>query len=76
MGYVPERLVKNHAQYKVMRQAASLPFMQEPAVLVRDENPHNNKGNWPHHLLLVAGIVAAGVLLLFSFRVERRKKRG
>jgi len=71
---VPERLYKNWAQYSVMREAAGLPYAPKPDVLTLDQNPANNKGKMLTHLVLVAGIVAAGILLLFSFRLERRKK--
>lgn len=71
---VPYRMAKNWKTYAVMRQAASMPYMQHPDVLVLDQNPKNNQGSLSKHFLLGLGVVAIGVLVLFSFRLERRKK--
>lgn len=72
--YIPNRISKNWAQYKVMRAAAGLPWEPTPDVLVLSQAP--KPASMGHKLGMVVLGVAVVVLVLFSFRWEKKRKRG
>lgn len=71
---ISNRMSKNWSQYKVMRAAAGLPWEPTPDVLVLNQNPKPfSMGKKFGMVVLGAAVV---LLVLFSFRWEKKRKRG